>query len=314
MNPFRIIPDELIDWIEKRKNPERYAWLVLTLTREANWATGTYKDGVQIHRGQVRITLRKLAKKLKCSLDSIHRLISALQQAGWIKVSNQNNVTVISLLWLTQPEHLLSLNPNTSSEKPERQPEQGKGSDARDSLAQPERQPEHESQETRTPFSAQPEIRSIRSNIEVKENEIKEVRNKESSNKAAPQSSDSGSEEEGKKIDRVVVERVVEEVVREFKLHHKRKFNRYPIIDRKSKQRIVDTLIESAETEEELQELVRELIEQIPRFFYLNDPWVRKQNYSFFAFSFRISDLLNSTLKESIIPNTEEYNSSWVRI
>jgi len=122
MNYFRIIPDELIDWIEQRRNPERYSRLILILVREANWATGTYKDGVQLHKGQVRITLRKLAQRLDCSLDTVRRLVYSLEKAGWLQVTNENNVTIISLLWLTKPVHLSASNPFTSTHKPVHKP------------------------------------------------------------------------------------------------------------------------------------------------------------------------------------------------
>ncbi len=173
MSYWKIIPEELIDWIERRKNPERYAWLILTLTREANWGTGTYSDGIQIHKGQVRITLRKLAKKLKCSLDTIRRLVYSLEKAGWLKVHSKNNITIISLLWLTQPVHLSDANPFTPDKKPVHQPEQPKESATKNISHQPEHQPVQDKQQTRSSSESQPVIRN---NTKINTQRIIELR------------------------------------------------------------------------------------------------------------------------------------------
>ncbi len=310
MSYWKIIPEELIDWIEKTKAPERYHRLVNILLRMSNWADGTYNDGVEVKKGQVRLTLRKLSQKTGYSLTAIHKLLKRLSSAGWISVSNQNSLTVITLNWLYEGEHPKAVKVNTNSQKGEHQGKQEKQINATATNNKGERKGEQKIQERCTPKKAKGEIRNNTKNIEIirskKQNEDKQTEN----NSAPPQN----SAEEGKKIDRGIVERVAEEIVREFKLNYKRKFNRYSIIDRKSKQRVIDTLLESAETEEELQDIVQTLINKIPEFFSLTDPWVRKQGYSFFAFSFRISDLLASKQKENIIPNAEEYKSDWVTI
>jgi len=82
-------------------------------------------------------------------------------------------------------------------------------------------------------------------------------------------------------------------IVNEFKLNYKRKFGRYPLIDTRSVKRLTEHLKTSASTKEELQDIVKRLLERIPEFFSLRDKWVMDKGYSFFAFSFRAPDLLN---------------------
>jgi hypothetical protein len=82
-------------------------------------------------------------------------------------------------------------------------------------------------------------------------------------------------------------------IVNEFKLNYKRKFGRYPLIDTSSVKRLTEHLKTSASTKEELQDIVKRLLERIPDFFSLRDKWVMDKGYSFFAFSFRAPDLLN---------------------
>jgi len=51
MGYWKIIPEELIDWIEeKTSNPERYHRLVNYLIRIVNWGDGTYHDGVEVKK------------------------------------------------------------------------------------------------------------------------------------------------------------------------------------------------------------------------------------------------------------------------
>ena len=311
MSYWKIIPEELIDWIEKTKAPERYHRLVNILLRLSNWADGTYNDGVEVKKGQVRLTLRKLSQKTGYSLTAIHKLLKRLSIAGWISISNQNSLTVITLNWLYEGEHPEAVKVNTNPQKGEHQGKQENQTNTIATKTEGEHQGEQKIQERCTPEKPEGEIRNNTKNIEIIRSK-KQYEDKHTENNSAPPQN-SGSDSDGKKIDRGIVERVAEEIVRKFKLNYKRKFNRYPIIDRKSKQRVIDTLFESAETQEELQDLVQTLISKIPDFFSLTDPWVRKQGYSFFAFSFRISDLL-APKTTNIIPNTEEYKSDWVTI
>ena len=327
MSYWKIIPEELIDWIEeKTSNPERYHRLVNYLIRIVNWGDGTYSDGVKVKRGEKRISINELAKKLKYSYGSTWEMLKNLEKAGWISIFSHYKLTIISLNWLkhcdTRTDNRFSENPITEPEnsdnKPDNKSDNSKTGATSSKANLPDNKPDNTSDskisKSRYQNQAQADIRNNTNNIEIirtkKQNEDKHTEN----NSAPPQNSGSGSDsEEGKKIDRGIVERVVEDIVREFKLSYKRKFNRYPIIDRKSKQRVIDTLFESTETQEELQDLVQTLISKIPDFFSLTDPWVRKQGYSFFAFSFRISDLL-APKTTNIIPNTEEYKSDWVTI
>ena len=179
MNYFRIIPDELIDWIEQRRNPERYYRLVILLLRLSNWGNGTYNDGVEIKKGQVRITLRKLSQKTGYSLTAIHKLLKRLSSAGWVSISNQNSLTVITLLWLYEGEgeHPKAFKVNTKGQKGEHK---GKQEGEREKVInatnisiygkqEGEQQGKQETAERGTPKTAEGEIGNIRSIKEIKE-------------------------------------------------------------------------------------------------------------------------------------------------
>jgi hypothetical protein len=176
MSYWRIIPDKLIDWIEQTKNPERYARLILLLIRLANWGDGIYSDGIEVKRGQIRITGRKLAQRLGYSKSAVNRLLLSLQKAGWVELSSQNNLTIISLLWLTQPGHLEAFKRDTQSQKVGHQAGHDKQKEQRATTLHTGHQAGHDKQESGTPESGQAGIRSIR-NIEVEEDEVKEDKN-----------------------------------------------------------------------------------------------------------------------------------------
>jgi len=120
--------------------------------------------------------------------------------------------------------------------------------------------------------------------------------------------------EDKKEIPESLFTRVVEEIKAKFKLCYKERFNRYPIIDGRSTERVIKTLKDSANTTEELSDICPRLIEKIPEFFKKNDPWLRKKGYSWFAFSWRIGDLLNEPVKEQLIQHSKEFGSKEVAI
>ena len=295
MNYWKIIPDKLVDWIEQTKNPERYARLILLLSRLSNWGDGTYSDGVAVKRGQVRITLRKLAQKTGYSLTAIHKLLKRLSNAGWITISNQNSLTIITLHWLYEGEHQNTLKVNTKSLKGEQQGEQKNKSNTIAQDTKGEQQGEQEIAERLTPKQAQGEIRNNKKNIETKEIEKKEEKYK-GSNKT-PEKGDNVLENSEKQINREIIRNVVEKIASEFKAKYKAKFNRYPILDKASTKRIEEALANSATDFEELKDLSRHLIQKIPDYFKLRDKWVREKGYSWFAFSYRIGDLLSEPVK-----------------
>jgi len=90
-----------------------------------------------------------------------------------------------------------------------------------------------------------------------------------------------------------LISRVVEEIKNNFKVSYKQKFGRYPGIDRKSMERVEEFLRLSAESAEELGEIANRLIRKIPEFFKITDKWVMKNGYSFYAFSWKLKDLLS---------------------
>ena len=103
------------------------------------------------------------------------------------------------------------------------------------------------------------------------------------------------------KLSPSLVSLIVSNIVNEFKMKYRQRFNRFPIIDLNSKKRIEQTLLATCSTREELEEVSNAIIKRIPAFFSLQDPWVIKQRYSFFAFSFRIDQLmtLSSSVRET---------------
>ena len=307
MSYWKIIPEELIDWIEKTKAPERYHRLVNILLRLSNWADGTYNDGVEVKKGQVRLTLRKLSQKTGYSLTAIHKLLKRLSIAGWISISNQNSLTVITLNWLYEGEHPEAVKVNTNPQKGEHQGKQENQTNTIATKTEGEHQGEQKIQERCTPEKPEGEIRNNTKNIEIiRSKKQYEDKHTENNRTAPPQNSGSDSEE-GKKIDREIVERLTEEIIREFKVRYKQRYKRYPVIDRGSRQRVIDTLLLSAENEEELADIVKNAISKIPAFFFLTDKWVMKQGYSFFAFSYRLGDLLSKPVNK---PNV---NEGWSR-
>ncbi|MEO2066320.1 MAG: hypothetical protein ABGX17_07470, partial [Desulfurobacteriaceae bacterium] len=100
-----------------------------------------------------------------------------------------------------------------------------------------------------------------------------------------------------KEINREIIRNVVEKIASEFKAKYKAKFNRYPSIDKASTKRIEEPLAGSAANLEELKDLSRHLIQKIPDYFKLRDKWVREKGYSWFAFSYRVGDLLSEPVK-----------------
>ena len=319
MGYWKIIPEELIDWIEgKTSNPERYHRLINYLIRIVNWGDGTYSDGVEVKRGEKRISINELAKKLKYSYGSTWEMLKNLEKAGWISIFSQYKLTIISLNWLkhcdTRTDNRFSKNPITESENPDsksdNKPDNSKTSATNSKANLSDNKSDSTSDNKISKFryqnQAQADIRNNTKNIEIIRSK-KQYEDKQTDNKAAPpQNSGSGSEE-GKKIDRGIVERVTEEIIREFKVRYKQRYKRYPVIDRGSRQRVIDTLLLSAENEEELADIVKNAISKIPAFFFLTDRWVIKQGYSFFAFSYRLGDLLSKPVNK---PNV---NEGWSR-
>jgi len=298
MKQFRILPDALIDWIERQRVPERYYRLVALLLRYANWASGTYSDGVELQKGQVRLTLRKLAKITGYSLDAVHRLVRRLSTAGWVELSTNGNLTIITLTWLAKPEHLEASNPNTQTPKPERQPEHAKQSTTIAIQPYPERQPEHPDAETRTPETAKPEIRSIRS-IEVEEDEVKEDKNTHI---------DAGGidlEEVGKKLKNLhkrvreeielrqvtdltlsEIEEAAGKIRKAFVKSYKKETGNLPAIRAHEYSQLKKLIAHSCPDRESLNEWLKTLLERIEagNYWRINNSFISKNGRSFYTF------------------------------
>jgi len=301
----KILPDSLIDWIERTRAPERYYRLVAILLRNSNWGDGTYSDGVKLKRGQVRVTERKLAKILGYSKSAINRLLLNLKNAGWIEIQSENNLTIISLVWITKAGHPNRSKRDTVKVQAGHQAGQENTSETRDKKHQEEHKTGRQTQESGTPKSTQAGIGNIRI-IETKELETNEDKNRESDiNTSRPSGKSDLDSEEEKKIDReekeeitdTLLQTVVEKVKAEFKVRYRIRFNRFPVIDRKSTERVLETLKESASNREELSDIVNRLIQKIPDFFKKTDKWVMQHGYSWYAFSWRIADLLSEPVR-----------------
>jgi len=124
-------------------------------------------------------------------------------------------------------------------------------------------------------------------------------------NSRPAEKSDSDFGEEKREVDReekeeitdTLLQTVVEKVKAEFKVRYRIRFNRFPVIDRKSTERVLETLKESASNREELSDIVNRLIQKIPDFFKKTDKWVMQHGYSWYAFSWRIADLLSEPVR-----------------
>jgi hypothetical protein len=145
------------------------------------------------------------------------------------------------------------------------------------------------------PQSPEPPVNNIiREKVLDKDSQIKVL---ERDNNKPPEKGDSVLDDSKKQINREIIRSVVEKIASEFKARYKARFNRYPIIDKASTKRIEETLASSAANLEELKDLSRHLIQKIPDYFKLNDKWVREKGYSWFAFSYRVGDLLSEPVK-----------------
>ncbi|WP_456437217.1 hypothetical protein [Desulfurobacterium sp.] len=144
----------------------------------------------------------------------------------------------------------------------------------------------------------------------------KEIEEKEEKNiEAAEQKTENFEEkekkenlgEENKEITPSLIALVTQNIVNEFKLCYKRKFNRYPLIDAASVKRVQEALAHSASNSEELKDIANHLIQKVPDFFKLLDKWVMQKGYSFYAFSYRIADLLSQPVsyQATNTPNVE---------
>jgi len=151
------------------------------------------------------------------------------------------------------------------------------------------------SAEAQEPQSPEPPVDNIiRKKVLDKNSQIKVL---EGDNNKAPEKGDNVLDDSKKQINREIIRNVVEKIASEFKAKYKAKFNRYPIIDKASTKRIEEALANSATDFEELKDLSRHLIQKIPDYFKLRDKWVREKGYSWFAFSYRVGDLLSEPVK-----------------
>ena len=298
---WKTIPDALIDWVEKTRAPERYYRIIAILLRNSNWGSGVYRDGVKVERGQARITLHKLSEKTGYSLAAIRRLLKQLQKNGWVKIQSQNNLTIISLVWITEPAHLLKLNRNTFPKKAKHKAEHQKPCTPILLSGQEAHKAEHHSKGTGAPLEAQPELRNKRS-IETKEEEIKE-----GGDKITSPTENSESKILEKKKDKEFIEAKLKEkderlkeavshITNTFKNEYKKHFNKFPLVDRRSQERILESLRLSANSPDELKGITDTIVERIPDFFHLKDDWVKKKGHSFYAFSWRIDSLLSASI------------------
>jgi len=319
---------------ERRKKRD----LIGFLSCDANFATGTFtKSGVTIHRGEVKRTIRELSLILQIPRTTIIRYLKELKELGLISIRRENRQTIITLhfypkkseesqetqsvdtseakSWTPESQnrgHQKSSvhehqNPNDKPKENQGVKEQRRVSTEKAMDTQNYQSVDTKNGESWTPKS---QNRGHMNNKNYKEEkeilEEKEQNNTHTENNSAPPQNSGSDSEEGKKIDRGIVERLAEEVIREFKLEFKRRYNRYPIVSNKSRKLLVENL-SGAQNLEELQDTVKTLIENIPNYFTMNDTWVKKQGYSFFAFCHRLEEL-------TALPDTTIHvNFGWSR-
>jgi len=320
--PFSIIPHFLYDWALQQKNPERTLAVIILLARRANWGTGTWKrDGVVTHKGEVRRSIREISRELKLPFYSVREIIKKLEEAGFIELVRSEHgkkgyVSIFKIKWhnINQP---LAQNSINETEKINQQPNQvfnqsknkkdkGKEEVINQKINQQPNQPLAKNQSTQTEIFNH---RNIRSNIEEKEViEEKEEKNIEADNKSADQKTENFEEEEkkenlgeeNKEITPSLISLVIQNIINAFKTEYKKKFNKYPLIDTASVKRVQETLVNSASNQEELKDLATHLLQKIPDFFKKTDKWVMQKGYSFFAFSWRIGDLLSEPVSYQV--------------
>ena len=158
------------------------------------------------------------------------------------------------------------------------------------------------------PQSPEPPVDNIiRKKVLDKNSQIKVL---EGDNNKTPEKGDNVLDDSKKGILNRAIELALENLKNEFKKHYKAKFNAFPLLDEPSTKRIKETLAASCETAEEAKDLLQRSIKVVPAFFELQDRWVQQNNYSWRAFSYRLSDLLSQSvsLKSKVdYENPEEY-------
>jgi chemotaxis protein histidine kinase CheA len=271
--------------------------------------------------------LRRLQKAGWISIQNEYKL--TIITLNWITHYNEESTGNNS-----QPDNRNSKNPITESKFSDNKPDSK--SDNREPSAtinnankpdnKPDSKPDSKISDSRYQNQVQPDIRNKRSNKEIKEREIKEEKNIEADNKSADQktenfeekkeklkefreevkkeikeSSESKEESSSKDEDEPVtdahIRASVERIKEAFKTEYVKRFNKPAYISVNSINKIFKDFKESYKTRKRLKEAETLLIEKIPDFFSLTDEWVRKKGYSFFAFSWRIGDLLSEPVK-----------------
>ena len=244
-------------------------------------------------------------------------------------------VSIFKIKWhnINQP---LAQNSINETEKINQQPNQvfnqsknkkdkGKEEVINQKINQQPNQPLAKNQSTQTEIFNH---RNIRSNIEEKEViEEKEEKNIEADNKSADQKTEnfeekkeklkefreevkkeikesseskeesSSKDEEDEPVTDAHIRASVERIKEAFKTEYVKRLNKPAYISVNSINKIFKDFKESYKTRKRLKEAETLLIEKIPDFFSLTDEWVRKKGYSFFAFSWRIGDLLSEPVK-----------------
>ena len=160
-------------------------------------------------------------------------------------------------------------------------------------------------------------LKTIRSIREVKESEINKENIQRRNNSVGEESFEEKKEKlkklreevnaeiqikaEGKEFTLKELEDTVRSIYDAFAKEYETRFGAPPALSgnelRLLKKRILDN--PAYTTPKHLESFKQRAIAGIPAFFKLQDPWVRKQNYSFFAFIYRLNSVMPLTAKPS---------------
>lgn len=112
-----ILPKGIVKWIEKKKDKLSYYRLILYLASNCNWATGEYKNGLILKKGEIWATRQFLSQVLDIPLRTVKTILNNLAKDKWITIShNYNNNVIIKLNWLDASDLKAKMRPTLASE------------------------------------------------------------------------------------------------------------------------------------------------------------------------------------------------------
>ncbi|SMO61633.1 hypothetical protein SAMN06269117_11449 [Balnearium lithotrophicum] len=245
--------------------------------------TGIRKDHIYCELKQLPF-IRREGKKISLDIDKLKEFITT-------KLGSSN-----------KPNKGLKKTQNGSKEDPKQvleRPNIGLSKTQNGSKKSPEAQASQSPDGTVNNISRKDYLdKNLKENIRE---EKKEVKNQPAEQKPNGDEKEERKENlEEKEITPSLISLVVQQIINAFKTEYKRRFNRYPLIDTASIKRVEKALLNSAANQEELKDLANQLIQKVPDFFKFRDKWIIDKGYSFFAFSYRVTDLTSQPVSYQV--------------